>query len=107
MTPNDYQKLTEVTWNFTEDYERRIINAALGIGGESGEVLELIKKASFHGKPLDKEKLTKELGDVLYYAARLAGECGLQLEYIMEENIKKLKERYPRGFQPGGGIRES
>lgn len=105
MNANNYQLLTRKTWCLGEDFERRVLNASLGIAGEAGEVLELIKKDSFHGKPLDKDNLKKEIGDVLYYVARLADEYGLQLEDIMDANIKKLQARYPAGFAQGGGIR--
>lgn len=105
MNANTFQQQTRKTWNLAEEFDRRVMNACLGIAGETGEVLELIKKDSFHGKPLDKDNLKKEIGDVLYYVARLADEYGLQLEDIMDANIRKLQERYPDGFKQGGGIR--
>lgn len=71
---------------------------ALGLAGESGEVVELIKKYLGHGHDFDREKLGKELGDVLWYVATLADACGLQLEDIAQKNIEKLKQRYPDGF---------
>lgn len=105
MTPNEYQYLTRNTWNTNEDYERRVLNAALGLAGEVGEVVELVKKSCFHAKPFLKDNLEKELGDVAYYLARMADEHGLDLESIMHKNIDKLKARYPDGFIDGGGIR--
>lgn len=71
---------------------------ALGLAGESGEVVELVKKYLGHGHDFDRAKLGKELGDVLWYVATLADACGLDLEDIARQNIEKLKQRYPDGF---------
>lgn len=71
---------------------------ALGLSGETGEVVELVKKYLGHGHPLDRQKIAKELGDVLWYVATLADACALDLPDIAEKNIAKLKERYPDGF---------
>lgn len=75
-----------------------LCNWALGLAGESGEVVELVKKHCFHGKPIDIGELTKELGDVLWYVAALCNTLGLSLSSVMAVNIKKLEERYPNGF---------
>lgn len=71
---------------------------ALGLAGESGEVADLIKKHLGHGHSLDKGKLTKELGDVLWYIAVLSSEVGMSLEEVAEANLAKLRARYPEGF---------
>lgn len=73
---------------------------ALGVAGESGEVAELIKKHVGHGHVLDKAKVTKELGDVLWYIAALCTALDLELEDVAEANIAKLRARYPEGFDP-------
>lgn len=67
---------------------------AVGLGGETGEVLEIYKKAHRDYKPIDKEHLKEELGDVLWYVANICTSQGLTLEEVIENNIKKLKERY-------------
>lgn len=71
---------------------------ALGIAGEAGEVAELVKKHLGHGHVLDTERVTKELGDVLWYVAVLARELGISLNRVAAHNLKKLRERYPKGF---------
>lgn len=71
---------------------------ALGIAGEAGEVADLIKKHVGHGHELDRAKLTKELGDVLWYVAALAHDIGVDLSTVARENVEKLKTRYPDGF---------
>jgi len=73
-------------------------NFALGIAGEAGEVADYIKKVLYHGHPIDKDKLCKELGDVLWYIATLAENAGLTLEEVARANIDKLWARYPDGF---------
>lgn len=69
---------------------------ALGVGGEAGEVLEIMKKGHRPGKEVDVTHLKEELGDVLWYIAALAATYGLDLEEIAQENIAKLKKRYGR-----------
>ncbi len=81
------------------------VNGALGLAGEVGEVVELIKKDRFHSRPLDRTKLCSELGDVLWYLTYLAASFGLTLEEIAGANRDKLRARYPDGFTPGGGAR--
>lgn len=70
----------------------------LGIAGEAGEVADLLKKHLGHGHPLDREKLIKELGDVLWYVAVLANWAGATLDEVAQVNVAKLKVRYPNGF---------
>jgi len=70
------------------------IYPVLGLAGETGEVVELIKKAVRSDSPVDREKLKYELGDVLWYLSQLATECGLKLNEIAEANIVKLQKRY-------------
>jgi NTP pyrophosphatase (non-canonical NTP hydrolase) len=70
----------------------------LGLVGESGEVVDLIKKHVYHGHPLDSDKLLKELGDVLWYVAALATALDVELSEVAAKNIAKLTARYPEGF---------
>lgn len=71
---------------------------ALGIVGEAGEVADLLKKHLCHGLPLDRDKLTKKLGDVLYYVAAVAHQYHIPLDRVAAENVSKLEARYPNGF---------
>jgi NTP pyrophosphatase (non-canonical NTP hydrolase) len=86
--------------------EGSLANWGLGLAGEAGEVVELIKKHCFHGKALDRESLRKELGDVLWYISAICSEVGLELGDVAEANIDKLFARYPNGFVEGGGNRD-
>jgi len=94
---NLYQIATGRTDNHTSGQEA-LANFGLGIGGEAGEVQDIIKKHLFHGHPLDKDKIRGELGDVLWYIARIAEWSGITLDEVAQGNIDKLKRRYPEGF---------
>ena len=98
MTINEYQKLARTTLNPDLDQKDVLINGVMGLCGESGEVIDIVKKWLAQGHELDREKLTKELGDVAWYLAETATALDLNLEDIFQANIDKLKKRYPEGF---------
>ena len=75
-----------------------LLNSALGLCGESGEVADLVKKHRFQGHDLDSEHIAKELGDISWYLAVGAYSIGYDLETILQMNVDKLKARYPDGF---------
>lgn len=77
-----------------------LVNGVMGLNGEAGECIDIVKKHLFQGHELDKEKLAKELGDVAWYLAVTAHAIGYTLEEVMQMNIDKLKARYPEGFDP-------
>jgi|AntRauTorcE11897_2_1112592.scaffolds.fasta_scaffold06550_4 NTP pyrophosphatase (non-canonical NTP hydrolase) len=93
-----YQHLARQTANEDGSVEHRMVNWALGISGEAGEVADILKKHVFHGHELDKQELSKEIGDILWYLSNLAFELDIFLGDIAEENLKKLMQRYPEGF---------
>jgi NTP pyrophosphatase (non-canonical NTP hydrolase) len=78
--------------------EDKILEGGMGLSGESAEVLELIKKWKCQGHELDLEKVQLELGDTLWYIAELIDALELNFETILFKNLKKLKQRYPDGF---------
>ena len=98
MTINEYQELAMRTSNQKLSTMEHIINGALGLAGESGEVADLVKKWTMQGHIIDANHLKKELGDVCWYIAETATAIGCTLEEIMQANIDKLRERYPDGF---------
>lgn len=93
----DYQRAAMRTAS-GDPPEKALSIRALGLAGEAGEVVELIKKHLGHGHELDRDKLCKELGDVLWYVATLADAAGIRLEEVALKNVQKLRERYPQGF---------
>lgn len=99
-TFNSYQSETEQTVVYDEDSALEYL--ALGLNGEAGEVAEKIKKHIRDGKELD-EDFAKELGDVLWYLARLTDELGADLGDVAEANLDKLLDRRDRGVIHGEG----
>lgn len=93
-----YQIAARTTANTDKNKDERIVNWALGVAGEAGEIADMIKKAAYHGHVLDDVELVKEIGDVLWYLANLSTEVGVWFGAIAEKNIDKLRARYPEGF---------
>ena len=98
MKINEYQNLAMRTLNPELSKRDVLINSVMGLCGESGEAIDIVKKWMAHGHELDKEHLTKELGDIAWYLAEAATALDLDLEDILRANIEKLKKRYPQGF---------
>lgn len=98
MTVNEYQKQAMASLNRELTQKDILINSVMGLCGESGEAIDIVKKHLFQGHELDKEKLAKELGDIAWYLAEAATALDLPLEEIFQGNIDKLKKRYPQGF---------
>ncbi len=98
MTINEYQQLALRTLNPQLDEKDVLINGVMGLCGESGEAIDIVKKHLAQGHPLDKEKLAGELGDIAWYLAETAYVIGYPLEDILQMNIDKLRSRYPDGF---------
>jgi NTP pyrophosphatase (non-canonical NTP hydrolase) len=88
--------VTEVLRTAAE--EKNAVMGAMGLAGEVGEFVELIKKDVFHGKPPAPKALKEELGDILWYLVYSADACGTSLEEIATSNVEKLRARYPAGF---------
>ncbi len=107
MRINEYQELAAKTINKDLNQKDMLINGAMGLCGESGEAIDIIKKHVFHNHELDKEHLAKELGDIAWYLSETATALGYSLEDIFKMNIEKLKKRYPDGFDSEKSINRS
>lgn len=86
------------------DRQVDLMHMALGLAGESGEVVDLIKKSVVNGHPLDAEKMVEELGDVLFYIQGLAIALGVSLDSIQAYNVDKLTRRYKDGYSDQASI---
>lgn len=75
-----------------------IVGFALGLAGESGEVVDDIKKKYFHGRTIDPDHTIEELGDVMWYVANIATQLGVTLDEVIERNADKLRVRYPQMY---------
>lgn len=87
-----------------DEDEARMLNAAMGMAGEAGEIVDDFKKYLFHGHPFDVERFEKEVGDILWYAAQMARGLGTSLDEVARKNIEKLRRRYPDGFSSEASI---
>lgn len=99
MKINEYQQLAMRTLNKDLSKKDVLINGVMGLCGEAGEAIDIVKKYLAQGHELDKEKLIKELGDVAWYLAETAYALDTDLETVFNLNIEKLKRRYPEGFE--------
>lgn len=98
MTINEYQKLAMTTLNPELKKEDVLINGVMGLCGESGEVIDIVKKHLAQGHDLDRDHMIEELGDVAWYIAETAYALDVDLETVLKGNIDKLKKRFPEGF---------
>lgn len=98
MTINEYQELAMRTLNTKLTKKDVLINSVMGLCGESGEAIDIVKKWFAHGHELNREALIKELGDIAWYLAEAATALDISLDEILQINIDKLKKRYPDGF---------
>ncbi len=81
------------------DFHERLLLGALGLAGEAGEVVDILKKSRFQGHALEPARIKDELGDVLWYLALLCHTLGLTFEEVRAENVAKMHRRYPDGFE--------
>lgn len=98
MTGIEYQELAMRTANKNVTGYDQLRNAAYGLNGEAGEVIDILKKHEFQGHELDYFNLIDELSDVMWYVALACTAIGVTVDQVMEHNINKLRKRYPDGF---------
>lgn len=110
MNPFDYQTEAirtesvpdlQVFKNRIDVQVMRMLHSAIGLGTESGEFLDVLKRYLYYGQPLDEEKLInvmEELGDHLWYVAVGCEALGIDMGDVMSKNIAKLRKRFPHKF---------
>ena len=81
-----------------ENIKTETFHGIIGVAGEAGELLDAAKKAVFYNHELDKENLREEIGDIMWYIAAIIRSEGWDIESILQENIDKLRKRYPESF---------
>lgn len=97
MEFNEYQEKANRTLYGDEQV---LTNCALGLAGEAGQLIYLIKDYTFKGKKLDKEKMIHEMGDVLWYLSQIAQWADIPFDEVAKNNIETLNKRYPHGYSP-------
>ena len=95
----EYTKEVRRTCSIQNEKELLTLTA-LGIAGEAGEVVDIVKKVLYHAHELEISSLSKEVGDLLWYITLLCDTVGLTLDDVMQMNVEKLRKRYPDGFDP-------
>jgi len=98
LSLEEYQEKAMRTAGIYDTVTDELLNGLMGLNGEAGEALDILKKHLFQGHELDQEHIKKELGDCLWYIALAADSLGVSLEEIAIKNIEKLEKRYPTGF---------
>ena len=93
----EYQKFCKKTAKKFNSKEKEILTWGLGITGEAGDVASCIKKTFIH-KNNQKDGIRENIGDALWYAAMICNFFDWDIEEVLEENVKKLKKRYPKKF---------
>lgn len=104
MNEEEYAEFVSRKWvnNLTSGYgdddsrwSIELVAAAIGVAGESGEVVDVIKKATVGYRSLSFDKLIEELGDLEFYLQKLRTLIDVRREAVLEINVKKLNNRYP------------
>ena len=80
----------------------RLLTAALGLGSETGEFVEIVKKMYLQGKPPSEDNIfhmKRELGDIMWYWATACASLNLDPYEVISENQEKLAARYGEKFE--------
>jgi len=83
---------------YPEAFNVETLHGIIGISAEAGELLDTVKKAYFYGHEPDLNNIREELGDIMWYIMAVARGLNFDMEDIMNENIEKLRKRYPEQF---------
>lgn len=100
----EYQKKAMRTANMGLSDNEQLVNAALGLAGEAGELANEVKKWMYQGHDFDKAKIINEGGDLAWYLALLCQSMGVDMEDMVQYNLDKLMKRYPEAFSPNHSI---
>lgn len=98
MTMNEYQAAAQRTSRKDISPDSHLMNAMLGLAGETGECCDLVKKCFYQDGRDIRESLLDELSDVLWYVAEAVSAMDWTLEDVARHNVDKLRRRYPEGF---------
>ena len=102
MNLKEYQELAKLTAKKFDNPEIEIFTWGLGLTGEAGDVASCIKKTFAHKNDV-REGIKENLGDMFWYSAMICNFFNWDMQEILEQNIEKLKKRYPQGFTGKGG----
>jgi len=97
MNLKEYQEICKITAKKFDTKEKEILTWGLGIAGEAGDVASCIKKTFAHDND-QKAGIRENIGDALWYAAMICNFFEWDMQEVLNENLNKLKKRYPQGF---------
>ncbi len=105
MNSTDYLEASARTENDAGvEIDRNLLHGIIGLSGEVGELMDNIKRTMFYGLRPDQNNIREECGDILWYLAQICRSQGFTFEELMDENIAKLKARYPNKFTKDDSI---
>lgn len=107
MDADEYQAMALRTANKGLTDSESLLNGLMGLCGESGECIDIMKKHMFQLHEIDTNELARELGDVAWYLAVAADALGYKLGDVLKMNVEKLERRYPSGFSADRSINRS
>lgn len=93
----EYQELCKSSAKKFDTKEKEILTWGLGFAGEAGDVANCIKKTFAHDND-QKHGIRENIGDTLWYAAMICNFFNWDMQEVLQENIEKLKKRFPDGF---------
>ena len=82
----------------------KLANFSMGLAGEAGELVDNLKKHLYQGHEINIEKITSEAGDLTWYLCNILNIFNISLSSVMDQNIEKLKKRYPSGFDKNRSV---
>ena len=88
----------EIIARLSDPTTARLIHASMGMATEAGELIDMLKKYLFYGKPLDLVNASEEIGDQMWYSGLAIDILKTTIDDILTTNIAKLKIRYPEKF---------
>lgn len=94
----EYPEFVDSRTKELDSTTQNMLHMAVGISGEAGELLDAIKKIWVYNKEPDWQNIAEELGDLLFYIQGMANILGYDFATLMEQNMEKLKKRYPTGY---------
>ena len=97
MILKKYQEFCKLVAKRFDDKDKELLTWGLGIAGEAGDIAGCIKKTVSHNND-QRNGIRENIGDVMWYIATICNFFGWNLDDILEENVEKLKKRYPKGF---------
>ena len=101
---HEWQTAAARTIVTSHGFERNLTEFCFGIGAESGELQNYLKKVMFQGHVLDQSHVSEELGDILWYLTAIATLFGIDLQDVVAKNESKRAIRYPNGFSEADSI---